>query len=597
MASVRRSHRRVGGTRRSNRTPAACAQPLLEPLEPRMLLSGDGLALAGTAPEISVSSSGGVMILDNDATPDIADGTDFGATTWGAAAIRTFTVRNTGNGFLVVWGLTLPNGFTLVAAPDSFIAPGATTMFSVRLDAASVGTWSGEVSFVTNDGDENPFNFAITGDVLVGAAPETQVEGNGVAIADDDATPDEADGTDFGTVIQDEEGPVRTFTVRNTGDATLAIDKFTVPQGFTVIEGLQSFLAPGDSDTFTLQLDTATPGQAGGLVSFSTNDTNVDYFTFAISGSVAVPEIDVRAYANPITDEDTEPIDFGTVMLGDDGPMRTFTVRNLGDGDLKLGQLNLPDGFVIFEGLNSVIPAGGSDNFTVTLDASAAGAHAGEISFSTNDADENPFNFAVAGTVVAAPTEAPQLLANALPDNTIGLEWSDVSDSEAGYRIERMDASGLWSQIATVAPDVTTYQDAGVTVGSLCRYRVRAYNAAGASPYSNEAVAAIVGSTPDYTDLGALDGKLSHTGSMGIPAESRTFRFTTTGAKRFRLTLKKLRANLDVELLDAEGNRITGSWNAGSKTEKIKLADLAAGTYYIRIFGAGTEFNLDLRGR
>ncbi len=43
--------------------------------------------------------------------------------------------------------------------------------FALQLDAAAVGTSSGQVSFTSGDADESPFDFTITGEVL---APSDQ---------------------------------------------------------------------------------------------------------------------------------------------------------------------------------------------------------------------------------------------------------------------------------------------------------------------------------------------------------------------------------------------------------------------------------------
>ena len=45
----------------------------------------------------------------------------------------------------------------------SVIGPTSTTTFQIRLDATASGTPGGTLSFDTNDGDENPFNFTIQG--------------------------------------------------------------------------------------------------------------------------------------------------------------------------------------------------------------------------------------------------------------------------------------------------------------------------------------------------------------------------------------------------------------------------------------------------
>jgi hypothetical protein len=117
-------------------------------------------------PEIAVAGLG-VDIVDADATPSASDGTDFGATVQGAAAIeRTFTVTNSGAGLLTLGSVTLPAGFLLGSDTlVSSIAPGASDTFTVMLSTAAVGNFAGDITFTNNDSDENPFNFRISGSV------------------------------------------------------------------------------------------------------------------------------------------------------------------------------------------------------------------------------------------------------------------------------------------------------------------------------------------------------------------------------------------------------------------------------------------------
>jgi uncharacterized delta-60 repeat protein len=248
----------------------------------------------------------GVWIADGDTTPSTADGTDFGSVTQGAAALsRVFTVRNDGALTLVLGAVTVPPGFTLTEELSTGLAPGASDTFTVQLDTATIGTKSGEISFSTNDPDENPFNFTISGTVQA-PAPEIAVLGNSIVIADGDATPSTTDGTDFGSVLQDAAAVSRTFTVRNEGSAVLTLGAVTVPAGFTLTEGLSSSLAAGVSDTFIVQLDTATVGTYTGEISFATNDSDENPFHFTITGTVTapiVPEVTVTIAPSGVVED------------------------------------------------------------------------------------------------------------------------------------------------------------------------------------------------------------------------------------------------------------------------------------------------------
>ena len=65
------------------------------------------------------------------------------------------------------------------------------------------------------------------------------------------------------------------------------------------------------------------------------------------------------------------------------------------------------------------------------------------------------------------------------------LSWTDHSVNETGFKIERSTDQNNWSQIATTAATVATYSNTGLTGGTTCYYRVRAYNSDGDSAYSN----------------------------------------------------------------------------------------------------------------
>jgi len=129
-----------------------------------------------TAPEIAVTGLDDEAIADGDSSPRTADGTDFGTITAGGSMVtRTFKVTNTGDANLTTSTPTIPTGFTLTEGLDATIAAGANDTFSVRLDNSVVGTKSGDISIANNDADENPFNFAITGEVSAAAAAASPI--------------------------------------------------------------------------------------------------------------------------------------------------------------------------------------------------------------------------------------------------------------------------------------------------------------------------------------------------------------------------------------------------------------------------------------
>jgi hypothetical protein len=93
-------------------------------------------------------------------------------------------------------------------------------------------------------------------------------------------------------------------------------------------------------------------------------------------------------------------------------------------------------------------------------------------------------------TPPAAPSNAS---AAAASSSQINLFWSDNSSDESGFKIERKTgASGSWSQVATTGANTTGYADVGLAAGATYVYRVRAYNGAGDSAYTNETSATTI---------------------------------------------------------------------------------------------------------
>jgi len=109
-------------------------------------------------------------------------------------------------------------------------------------------------------------------------------------------------------------------------------------------------------------------------------------------------------------------------------------------------------------------------------------------------------------TIPLAPSNL--IITNA-SSTQINLNWTDNSTNETGFKIERSTISSTsgFSQITTVAAGGTSYNNTGLNSGTTYYYRVRAYNTAGDSGYSNV---------------------VSATTTQAIPAAPTNFRVTAT---------------------------------------------------------------------
>jgi hypothetical protein len=99
-----------------------------------------------------------------------------------------------------------------------------------------------------------------------------------------------------------------------------------------------------------------------------------------------------------------------------------------------------------------------------------------------------------------APPSAPKsLTATTLSSTTAELAWSDKSDNESEFRIERDstdDAVDNFVEVASVAANSTSFADDGLSPSTLYRFRVRARNGGGNSGFSNVAAATTLASVP-----------------------------------------------------------------------------------------------------
>lgn len=87
------------------------------------------------------------------------------------------------------------------------------------------------------------------------------------------------------------------------------------------------------------------------------------------------------------------------------------------------------------------------------------------------------------GIAAAPPPAAPSgLVAAAASATQIALTWTDNSNDETGFAVERMrQLDGAWTPAATLAAGATAWMDGGLTGGTRYDYRVRSFNASGAS--------------------------------------------------------------------------------------------------------------------
>lgn len=164
------------------------------------------------------------------------------------------------------------------------------------------------------------------------------------------------------------------------------------------------------------------------------------------------------------------------------------------------------------------------------------------------------------------PSAPASLAASPVSSSQINLSWTNDSSNATGIEIERCMGPNcaVFAKIADVSGTATSYSDQGLSANTAYTYRVRAYNAGGASGYSNSASA---------TTLAAGSIQLSATGYkvQGLQKADLSW----SGATSASVEVKR------------NGAVIATVTNTGAYTDHINRR--GSGTYTYQVCEAGTS--------
>ncbi len=243
----------------------------------------------GFEPEANLTGNS-VNIADGDATPSAGDHSDFGSPSVGGSVVRTFTIQNTGTGFLNVTAINVSghtSDFTVggISLPAVVAGSGSTTFTVTYLPTVS-GLRSATLTLVNDDANEASYDFAIQGT----SSPEINVQGSGTSIVDGDTTPSLTDETDFGVAISSTEQVISTFTIQNLGSGPLdvsSISKSGTHNADYAISGLSlpASVPSGGAATFGVTFSPSAVGARTATITIANSDPNEGSYDFAIKGT------------------------------------------------------------------------------------------------------------------------------------------------------------------------------------------------------------------------------------------------------------------------------------------------------------------------
>lgn len=418
----------------------------------------------------------------------------------------TFTIENngnqnlslTGNPLVVITG-TNASDFAVTSQPSSNITSGSSSNFQVTFTPSGVGVRTATVTIQNNDVNRSSYTFTLNG---TGTAEEINLKQGATNIAS-------GGSFDFGSISTSGQGNVLTFTIENTGnqDLTLTDNPFVSISGanasdFVVTtQPASNTIAGGSNATFVVTFTPSATGNRSATLTIPNSDADEGIYTVSLTGIGIQPGMQVSGNGNAIADGSSTAstanhTDFGSVEVSTQST-RTYTITNTGSETLQLtgGTRVVLSGsgasnFNVIQPVANQINPGQSITFDIQFNAPATpGLSEATVSIANNTSTTSPFDFkiqATAAVIVNAPTNVT-INANRL---VVTLGWTDNSNNEDDFIIERSTDGTSFSEIGRAAQNATTYSDATVQSNTTYFYRVVASNAfnTGASSVVNIAI-------------------------------------------------------------------------------------------------------------
>ena len=317
----------------------------------------------------------------------------FGDVRVGLASTQTITVQNVGSADLHLGTIGSPSapfdrtGGT--CANGQTLAPGGNCTIAITFSPQARGVFSSSFEIISDDPD-SPLTILLSG---TGTLPMISVEPPTVS---------------FGEVVLHTTS-LQTITIRNSGDGHLELGSIGSPQapfsrtGGTCEEGLS--LGHDESCTIQLAFTPTTVGSFSSTIDIASNDPDDPLKQVPLSGNgTGIPEISTDPPVGPGAE-----LDFGKVLVGETSS-KTFTIENVGTGDLVLKTMESPPPPFSIDSLSStctngkVLTPGGigaSCTIVVRFEPVSQGIFSGSFTVGSNDSDEDPISVDLSGKGVS----------------------------------------------------------------------------------------------------------------------------------------------------------------------------------------------------
>ncbi len=243
------------------------------------------------------------------------------------------------------------------------------------------------------------------------ANPEINIQGNAQSINSGNTSISAANNTDFG-LVNVGASMSKQFVIQNTNSGTLIVGGLFMSgsnAGDFIISGPSTpfTVAPNGSQTITVFFSAPLSGTRNAVVNVMNSDWDEKYYTFAVSGVGASPEINVEGNSVSIPSGNTlvsanNNTDFGTIQLGT-SISKNFVIQNTGNGTLTINGLMMSGAnsneFMVLNPPTFPLTLAGNvtQNITVEFTPLIAGTRQAQMHIMSDDNDESNYSFALQG--------------------------------------------------------------------------------------------------------------------------------------------------------------------------------------------------------
>ncbi|MCU0360656.1 MAG: choice-of-anchor D domain-containing protein, partial [Bacteroidia bacterium] len=277
------------------------------------------------------------------------------------------------------------------------------------------------------------------------ANPEINLQGNGQSINSGNTTISLANNTDFGTVNVGV-STSKQFVIQNTNSGTLIVGGVFMTgnnAGDFLISGPSTpfTVAPNGSQTITVLFTAPLNGTRTAILNVMSSDWDEKYYTTAVRGIGASPEINVQGNAVNIPSGNTavntnNNTNFGTIQLGT-SITKNFVIQNTGNGTLTINGLMMSGAnsneFVVLNppAFPLTLAGNATQNITVEFTPLIAGTRNAQMQIMSDDSDENNYTFALQGKA-----DIDVSIVSYQNDNTLVSIYPNPSNNEATINIQ-----------------------------------------------------------------------------------------------------------------------------------------------------------------